>query len=90
MQKCANILIFATVGQTVLEKNFLKEKRIMLFKVKVPTSIYLTTSISLIGTYTVYGIRDEDEKGKKVTEFLIYDEGKWKWESAWQFEPLDE
>ena len=76
MQKCANILIFATVGQTVLEKKFLKEKRIMLFKVKVPTSISLTPSISLIGTYTVYGIRDEDEKGKKVTEFLIYDEGK--------------
>lgn len=90
MQKCANILIFATVGQTVLEKKFLKEKKIMLFKVKVPTSISLTPSISLIGTYTVYGIRDEDEKGKKVTEFLIYDEGKWKWESAWQFEPLDE
>ena len=76
MQKCANILIFATVGQTVLEKKFLKEKRIMLFKVKVPTSISLTPSISLIGTYTVYGIRDEDEKGKKVTEFLVYDEGK--------------
>lgn len=60
----------------------------MLFKVKVPTSISLIKS--LIGTYTVYGIRDEDEKGNKVTEFLIYDEGKWKWESAWQFVPLDE
>ena len=73
-----------------IRKKFLKEKRIMLFKVKVPISISLTPSISLIGTYTVYGIRDEDEKGNKVTEFLIYDEGKWKWESAWQFEPLDE
>ena len=60
----------------------------MLFKVKVPTSISLIKS--LIGTYTVYGIRDEDEKGNKVTEFLIFHEGKWKWESAWQFEPLDE
>ncbi len=43
----------------------------MLFKVKVPTSISLTPSISLIGTYTVYGIRDEDEKGKKLQNFLF-------------------
>lgn len=69
-----------------IRKNFLKEKRIMLFKVKVLTSISLIKPL----TYTVYGIRDEDEKGNKVTEFLIYDEGKWKWESAWKFEPLDE
>lgn len=58
----------------------------MLFKVKVTTSISLIKPL----TYTVYGIRDEDEEGNKVTEFLIYDEGKWKWKSAWQFEPLDE
>ena len=43
----------------------------MLFRVKVPTSISLTPSISLIGTYTVYGIRDEDEKGKKLQNFLF-------------------
>lgn len=56
----------------------------MLFKVKVDRSLLKK------GTYTVYGIRNEDEKGNKVTQFLIYDEGEWKWEDAFQFAPLDE
>ena len=57
----------------------------MLFKVKVERSMFLKKE-----TYTVYGIRSEDEKGNKVTQFLIYDEGKWKWQDAFQFVPLDE
>lgn len=57
----------------------------MLFKVKVERSLFLKKE-----TYTVYGIRSEDEKGNKVTQFLIYDEGKWKWQDAFQFVPLDE